>query len=154
MMTRRANFRLYPNQAQTALLFEARRLYSYLYNACMEHRKTSYKRFAKSISYFDQQAILPEFKEFWTDYKRLNAGSLQATVKRVDFAFQRFIKGLGCYPKFQQARKYSGWTYPDARQGFKVHSGGVNGYLELRDLGFQIQRQRCQTVLELRIQDF
>ena len=60
-------------------------------------------------------------------------------MKRVDFAFQRFFKGIGGYPKFQSIRKYSGWTYPDARQGFKVHSTGVNGYLELRDLGFQIQ---------------
>lgn len=84
-------------------------------------------------------AILPEFKNFWTDYKRLNAGSLQATVKRVDFAFMRFFKGIGGYPKFRSICRYSGWTYPDARQGFRVHSTGVNGYLELRDLGFQVQ---------------
>lgn len=71
--------------------------------------------------------------------KHSRPGSLQATVKRVDFAFQRFFKGLGAYPKFQSIRKYSGWTYPDARQGFKVHSTGINGYLELRDLGFQLQ---------------
>jgi transposase len=139
MMTRRITFRLYPTKAQTAKLFEVRRLHAYLYNACVEHRQTSYQRFGKSISYYDQQAALVPFKACWEEYKALNHGSLQATVKRVDFAFQRFFKGLGGYPKFQPIRKYSGWTYPDARQGFKVHSAGVNGYLELRDLGFQIQ---------------
>ena len=139
MITRRVTFRLYPSKAQEAKLFEARRLHAYLYNACVEHRKTSYQKFGQSVDYFDQQAALVPFKADWEEYRALNHGSLQATVKRVDFAFQRFFKGLGCYPKFQSIRKYSGWTYPDARQGFKVHSIGDNGYLELRDLGFQIQ---------------
>ena len=139
IVTRRITFRLYPSKAQTAKLFEARRLHAYLYNACIEHRKKSYHRFGKSINYLCQQAAIVPFKDCWPEYTQLNHGSLQATVKRVDFAFQRFFKGLGGYPKFQSIRKYSGWTYPDARQGFKVHSTGVNGYLELRDLGFQLQ---------------
>jgi transposase len=139
MLTRRVTFRLYPSEAQTAKLFEARRLHAYLYNACVEHRKTSYQKLGKSISYFDQQAALVPFKADWEEYRSLNHGSLQATVKRVDFAFQRFFKGLGGYPKFKTIRHYSGWTYPDARQGFKVHSDGKNGYLELRDLGLRIK---------------
>ncbi|AFZ30556.1 transposase IS891/IS1136/IS1341 family [Gloeocapsa sp. PCC 7428] len=122
-----------------AKLFEARRLHAYLFNACVEHRKTSYQKFGKSINYLTQQAALVPFKDCWNEYKALNHGSLQATVKRVDFAFVRFFKGLGGYPRFQSIRRYSGWTYPDARQGFKVHSTGVNGYLELKDLGCQIQ---------------
>ncbi|MGL5873870.1 MAG: RNA-guided endonuclease InsQ/TnpB family protein [Xenococcaceae cyanobacterium] len=139
MLTRRTTFRLYPSKPQSAKLFEARRLHAYLYNACIEHRRTSYRAFGKSVSYFDQQAAIVPFKDYWSEYKNLNHGSLQATVKRVDFAFGRFFKGLGGYPKFQSIRKYSGWTYPDARQGFKVHSTGDNGYLELRDLGCKIQ---------------
>ena len=136
MLTRRVTFRLYPSRAQAVKLLEARRLHAYLYNACVEHRKTSYQKFGKSVDYFDQQAALVPFKANWQEYRTLNHGSLQATVKRVDFSFQRFFKGLGGYPKFQSIRRYSGWTYPDARQGFKVHSTGENGYLELRDLGF------------------
>jgi putative transposase len=82
---------------------------------------------------------LPAFKEVWTQYKLLNAGSLQATLKRVDFAYQRFFQGLGKYPRFKSIRNYSGWTYPDGRQCFKVGITGVNGYLELGDLGIQVQ---------------
>lgn len=139
MLTRRVTFRLYPSKAQEIKLLEARRLHAYLYNACVEHRKTSYQKFGKSVDYFEQQSALVLFKANWEEYRALNHGSLQATVKRVDFSFQRFFKGLGGYPKFQSIRRYSGWTYPDARQGFKVHSMGENGYLELRDLGFQVQ---------------
>jgi putative transposase len=139
MLTRRTTFRLYPTQTQTVKLFEARRFHAYLYNACVEHRKTSYQKFGQSVDYVDQQSALVPFKADWPEYRALNHGSLQATVKRVDFAFQRFFKGLGGYPKFQSIRRYSGWTYPDSRQGFKIHSTGDNGNLELRDLGLQIQ---------------
>jgi putative transposase len=138
MMTRRVAFRLYPSQAQTAKLFEARRLHAYLYNACVEHRKTSYQKFGKSVTYLDQQNLLPAFKGDWQEYKQLGAHSLQATVKRVDFGFQRFFKGLGGYPKFHSIRHYSGWTYPDG-QSWVAHSDGKNGYLELRDLGLKLQ---------------
>lgn len=114
-------------------------MHAYLYNACVEHRKTSYQTFGQSVDYFDQQAALVPFKANWQEYRLLNHGSLQATVKRVDFAFQRFFKDLGGYPKFQSIRRYSGWTYPDARQGFRVHSTGDNGYVELRDLGIHVR---------------
>jgi putative transposase len=110
-----------------------------LYNSALSNRKTQYQKFGNKVDYYQQQNSLPAFKEVWTEYKLLNAGSLQATLKRVDFAYQRFFQGLGKYPRFKSIRHYSGWTYPDGRQGFKTHTTGVNGYLELGDLGVQIQ---------------
>ena len=139
MLTRRITFRLYPSASCEQKLFEARRLHAYLYNAGVANRKTQYQKFGHSVDYLEQQASLPGFKEVWTEYKALNAGSLQATLKRVDFAFVRFFQGIGGYPKFRSIRKYSGWTYPDARQGFKAHTSGKNGYLELTDLKVKIQ---------------
>jgi putative transposase len=41
-------------------------------------------------------------------------------------------------PKFKSIRHYSGWAYPD-KAGWKVHSTGNNGYLELTDLKLSIQ---------------
>jgi putative transposase len=139
MLTRRITYRLYPSTGQAKKMFDARRLHAYLYNAALANRKTQYQKLGHSVNYFEQQASLPGFKETWLEYKALNAGSLQATLKRVDFAFSRFFQGLAKYPKFHSIRNYSGWTYPDARQGFKVHSDGKNGYLELRDLDFKVQ---------------
>jgi putative transposase len=110
-----------------------------LYNSALSNRKTQYQKFGNSVDYYQQQNSLPAFKEVWTQYKLLNAGSLQATLKRVDFAYQRFFQGLGKYPRFKSIRHYSGWTYPDGRQGFKVHTTGVNGYLKLVDLDIEIQ---------------
>ena len=139
MAVRRATFRLYPNSNAAQKMQYARKLHKDLYNAALYNRKTQYQKFGHPVDYYEQQGSLPAFKEVWTEYKSLNAGSLQATLKRVDFAYQRFFKGLGKYPKFKSIRHYSGWTYPDARQGFKIHSIGDNGYLELRDLGVSIQ---------------
>jgi len=139
MAVRRITFRLYPTQAQEQKLRWARAMHKDLYNSALSNRKTQYQKFGNKVDYYQQQASLPAFKEVWTEYKLLNAGSLQATLKRVDFAYQRFFQGLGKYPRFKSIRHYSGWTYPDSRQGFKAHTTGVNGYLELTDLGVQIQ---------------
>ncbi len=139
MPTRRVTFRLYLTSAQEQKLRWARAMHKDLYNSALANRKTQYQKFGNKVDYYQQQASLPAFKEAWTEYKLLNAGSLQATLKRVDFAYQRFFQGLGKYPRFKSIRHYSGWTYPDSRQGFKAHTTGVNGYLELTDLGVQVQ---------------
>lgn len=137
MALRRATFRLYPNKEVSLMLSYHRQLHKDLYNSAVSNRITAYKKFGKSVSYFEQQNCLPDFKEVWTEYKQINSQALQATLKRVDLAFQRFFKGLAKYPKFKSIRHYSGWTYPSFT-GWKVHSIGDNGYLELAKIG-QIQ---------------
>ncbi|MDJ0572801.1 MAG: transposase [Pleurocapsa sp. MO_192.B19] len=133
-VTRRVTFRLYPSTTQERQLFEWKRLHCYLYNACVEHRRTSYQKFGNSINYFDQQNALPAFKECWSEYKKLASHALQATVKRVDFAFTRFFRLKSGYPKFKANRRYKGWTYP-CQAGWKACTEGKNGYLKLSNLG-------------------
>lgn len=134
MATKRVTFRLYPNKVQNEKLNYWRRLHKDLYNACIAHRRTQYQRFGQSVSYFDQQNALPDFKEEWEEYKELGSHALQATVKRVDFAFQRFFKLKSGYPKFKASRRYKGWTYP-CKSGWKACTTGKNGYLKLSNLG-------------------
>jgi len=114
------------------------RLHKDLDNACGYHRKIEYQKFGKRVTYLDQQNILPAFKQEWIEYKELGSQALQATVKQVDFAFQRFFAGLGKYPKFKSSRYYRGWTYP-AKGGWKAHTSADNGGLELAGMDGQIQ---------------
>jgi putative transposase len=137
IVTRRATFRLYPTVRQEKQLGKWRSMHQQLYNAALYHRKTEYQRFGRSISYLDQQNCLPEFKKEWPEYVELGSQALQATLKRVDMAFQRLFQGLGGYPKFKSIRHYSGWTYPGIA-GWKAHRTGKNGFLNLSNLG-QIQ---------------
>ncbi|MGM3307245.1 RNA-guided endonuclease InsQ/TnpB family protein [Anabaena sp. WFMT] len=127
-------FRLYPNQKIESLLRYHRKLHKDLYNAAVSNRFTQYQKFNHQVDYFEQQNSLPEFKKVWVEYKELPSHALQATLKRVDFAFERWFKGLGKRPRFKSIRHYSGWTYPDPA-GFKVESNGENGYLNLSKIG-------------------
>ncbi|MFS8914441.1 transposase, partial [Synechococcus sp. H55.7] len=85
-----------------------------------------------------QQNLLPEFKQAWPEFAQLNSHSLQATVKRVDFAYQRFFQGLSKKPKFKSIKRYSGWTYPSS-SGWKVASNGKHGSVTLNDLGLTLR---------------
>lgn len=138
MVTRRQTFRLYPNKAQEKALFDARRLHCYLYNACISHRQIEYKHNHKSISYFDQQNLLPAFKAEWVEFAALHSQALQTTVKRVDLAYNAFFTGLRGKPKFKSIRNYSGWGYP-AKSGWKVNSTGKHGTVKLNDLGITLK---------------
>ncbi len=88
MALRRANFRLYPTKKVNDLLHYHRRLHKELYNAAVSNRITSYKKFGKSVSYFEQQNCLPDFKEVWTEYKQINSQSLPDFSRDVE-------KGIG-----------------------------------------------------------
>ncbi|MCA1991831.1 MAG: transposase [Coleofasciculus sp. S288] len=141
MATRRHTFRLYPNTTQAKKLFEARRIHCYLYNACIAHRRYEWRASRRSVSYFEQQNCLPEFKKFWVEFAYLNSLSLQSTVKRVDLAYNAFFQGLRKLPKFKSIQSYSGWTYPSLpeKSGWKVDSKGKHGRLTLRDLGITLK---------------
>ncbi|MFS8833860.1 transposase, partial [Synechococcus sp. R55.6] len=89
-------------------------------------------------TYLEQQNLLPEFKQVWGEFAQLNSQALQATVKRVDWAYQRFFQGLNRKPRFKSIRRYSGWTYP-ARSGWKVNSTGKHGTVTLNDLGITLK---------------
>ncbi len=138
LVNRRQTFRLYPNKTQERALLSARRLHCYLYNACVAHREYEYKRNRKTVTYFEQQNLLPEFKKVWTEFAQLHSQSLQATVKRVDLAYQSFFQGLRGKPKYKSIRQYSGWTYP-AQSGWKVNSNGKHGTVTLNDLGITLK---------------
>ena len=142
--TRRITFKLYPDRQQEKILHYWRKLHCALYNAAVYNRKTQYQKFGHSVTYLEQQNSLPAFKEVWTEYKPLGSHALQATLKRVDFAFSRFLKGLGGYPKFKASRRYSGWTYP-CKAGWKTESNGKNGYLSITNLGRIQMRGQART---------
>ncbi|MFS8902041.1 transposase, partial [Synechococcus sp. H60.2] len=88
-VVRRQTFRLYPNKTQERALLDARRLHCYLYNACVAHRRYEYRRNRRTVTYLEQQNLLPEFKQAWPEFAQLHSMTLQATVKRVDYAYQR-----------------------------------------------------------------
>jgi putative transposase len=149
MATRRITFRLYPKPNVVKRLHWARRMHKDLFNAAIANRKTQYEKFGHSVTYYEQQNSLPAFKEVLTEYKQLGSQTLQATLKRVDLAYQSFFKGLRGKPKFKSIRHYSGWTYP-ATSGWKIQTTGNNVYLELTDLSLGKLRSEETSALTFR----
>jgi len=129
---------MYPNFSQKRELLKARGKHCFIYNSCVGGRQWAWQAEGRSISYCYQQNLLPEFKKENPEFALLGSQALQATVKRVDLAYQAFFKGLRKRPKFKPLRKYSGWSYP-GKAGWKAKTNGKNGWIELRDLGITVK---------------
>lgn len=68
----------------------------------------------------------------------MHSQALQSTVKRVDLAYNSFLKGLRGLPKFKAIRNYSGWTY-SSKSGWKANTEGLHGSVTLNDLGITLK---------------
>lgn len=144
MVTRRITYRLYPSKTQEKVLHDWRYRHCWLFNQALAQRKEMYKTFGQSVGYIDQQNELPQLKGVMPEFVAMGSHALQATVKRVDLAFQGFFKGLRGYPKFKAFRHYSGWTYP-CKSGWKALTNGENGQLKIANLGLVKMRGQART---------
>ncbi|NEP48115.1 MAG: transposase [Moorea sp. SIO3C2] len=72
--------------------------------------------------YFSQKKTLPNLKKTHPWYKTIHSQVLQDVVKRVKFAFDRFIKGdsngkRSGRPRFKKRHRYRTFTYPQMKEG-------------------------------------
>ena len=87
MERRKVTFKLYPNATESEQLTAWVRLHCELYNAALEERIDAYLKHGKSISYFDQQNVLPEIKAARPELEALGSHALQQTLRKLDLAF-------------------------------------------------------------------
>ena len=92
MERRKVTFKLYPNATQAERLTGWIRLHCELYNAAIEERISAYQKHGKSISYYDQQNVLPEIKAARPEFVELGSHALQQTLRKLDLAFQAFFR--------------------------------------------------------------
>ena len=107
-------YRLRPTKRQAAMLRAWMGSCRFLYNAGLEHRSVSYKQWSRSVSYYDQQNVLPEIKkdpEFgWI--KEVPSQSLQMALRNLDGAFQNFFHGTASYPQFKKKGRGDSISFP------------------------------------------
>ena len=128
MERRKATFKLYPNRTQAQKLEAWIRLHCELYNAALQERIEAYRKAGKSISYYDQQNVLPEIKADRPELVSLGSHALQQTLRRLDLAFQAFFRRVEAgqapgFPRFRSASRFSGFSYPDPA-GWKLLERG------------------------------
>lgn len=131
MQRRKVTFKLYPNAREADRLAAWVRLHCELYNAALEERIDAYRKFGKSISYYDQQNTLPEIKAARPELAELGSHALQQTLRRLDLAFQAFFRRVKAgqtpgFPRFKASKRFAGFCYPDP-SGWKVLQQGTRG---------------------------
>jgi putative transposase len=147
LQNRRVTFRIYPNATQEAILVEWLGLHCELYNAALQERKEAYEKAGKSVDYVKQANQLPEIKALRPEMLVMGSHALQATLRRVDLAFQHFFDRVKVwkagnhsrkpgYPRFKARARFKGWTCPD-HDNWKLAQAtpGKHGFLEIRNLG-------------------
>lgn len=132
-LCRSYKFLLRPTARQAIALAECLEDHRDLYNAALEERREAWKRARVSASFYSQAAQLPDIRR--TDQEgqgRWGAGSQQATLRRLDRAFQAFFRRVKAgqtpgYPRFKGRGWFDTVTWPLHGNGCRWDSAPTTG---------------------------
>ena len=119
-LPRTFKYRLKPTRAQRAQLEQTLELCRSVYNSTLAVRKHTYEREGKSLSRYDTNTLLPDWKRNFTALKHVHSKVLQNVQVRVDLAFAAFFRRVKAgeepgYPRFKGKGQYHSITYPQVR---------------------------------------
>ena len=125
-MLKAYKFRIYPTKSQTTKMEQTLDLCRWTYNKTLEIRKNAWEKEGKSLSKYETNNMLPEWKEDNPELKVVFSQVLQNVHERVDLALQAFFRRVKTgekpgYPRFRGKGWYDSFTYP--QKGFKIDSG-------------------------------
>ncbi|HEY7314387.1 MAG TPA: transposase [Gemmataceae bacterium] len=125
-MRRAFRYRLWTNANQERELGIALETHRRLYNACLEQRKTAYESERRTVKYTEQSAWFKDERTVNAFFARLNFSSAQATMRRLDRAFQAFFRrraagGKSGYPRFKGKDRFDSIEFPAYRDGICLH---------------------------------
>ncbi|MFI1466633.1 RNA-guided endonuclease InsQ/TnpB family protein [Streptomyces wuyuanensis] len=128
-MIRAYKFLLRPTARQTAALGEMLRDHCSLCNGALQERRDAHRHTSKtSVRYGDQSAQLKEIRAFDPERQgRWSFSSQQATLRRLDKAFQAFFRRVKAgqtpgYPRFKGAGRFDTVTFPKDGDGCRWDS--------------------------------
>lgn len=120
-------YRIYPTKQQISEIETQLNFCRFLYNSALHERKSYYKKYEKSISYYDQEKQLIEIKKiFDIETKNIFAQVLQSTLKRLDNAYSNFFKRVKSgktpgFPRFKNKTSFNSILFPQC----DFYSGGI-----------------------------
>lgn len=118
-------FRAYPNKTQESKIIDILTTCRYLYNEALANRIDHYKETKKTLTFAEQCKWLTQNKN--CHRHRVYTQTLQATLRRLDTAFQRFFDGLKAkrrvgFPRFKNEQRFRSFTYPQGKS-FRLLDG-------------------------------
>lgn len=125
MPTRKAyKYRLYPTTEQGQAMADMLETHRHLYNRALAERKTAWEERQESVSYGQQSAHLKDERTTNAFLARTNFSSCQATLRRLDRAFQAFFRRVKAgdtpgYPRFKSQNRFDTVEFPSYGDGCK-----------------------------------
>lgn len=130
-------YRVYPSKIQETAITEQLEICRELYNKILELRKDSWENEHKSISMYETQSYITQWKNTtWPELRRVYSQVLQEVATTVDLAFANFFRRVRNgeepgYPRFKGYGRLKSLIYKQA--GFKLTT---NNRLYLSKIGY------------------
>ena len=118
-------YRLWTNRNQDRELGIMLETHRRLYNACLAQKKDAYELDKKSIKYTEQSAWFKTERATNEYFARINFSSAQATMRRLDKAFQNFFRRVKGgdkpgYPRFKGRDFFDSVEFPSHGDGIRL----------------------------------
>jgi len=128
-------YRLYPTKKQKRALQRSLDVCRWVYNKTLTIRKKSWEEKQKSLSLYNTNSLLVQWKKEKPNLKNAFSQCLQNAQLRVDLAFKAFFRRVKAgkepgYPRFKSFDRYDSFTFPQS--GFKL----IGKKLKLSKVGF------------------
>jgi putative transposase len=123
-------YRLYPTAQQEQALAETLETHRLLYNRALAERKSDWDKRQEPVSYSQQSARLNDERITNPYLATTNFSSCQATLRRLERAFQAFFRRLKAgetpgYPRFKGHLRFDTVEFPAYGDGCKLDSALV-----------------------------
>ena len=122
-MRKAYRYRLYPSKSQVTLLEQTLEICRWVYNDTLALRKDTWEQEQRSISLYETNKILTQWKKDRPELKRVHSQVLQNVQMRVDLAYKAYFQRVKAgekpgYPRFKGKGRYDSITYKQS--GFKL----------------------------------
>lgn len=124
-MRKAFKYKLYPTRQQAESLAKMLETHRHLYNRSLAERKEAWEREHRSVSYGDQSARLKADRKTNPYLIETNFSSCQATLRRLDRAFEAFFRRVKAgetpgYPRFKGAGRFDTVEFPAYGDGCRL----------------------------------
>ncbi len=128
-MRKSYKYRLYPNRSQAKALNATLETHRRLYNLALRERRDVYEAEERSVSYGEQSGRFKETREVLPSFAALNFSSAQATLRRLDRAFEAFFRRVKAeqrpgYPRFKSESRFRTVEFPSYGDGCRLKDNG------------------------------
>ena len=104
-------YRLNPTKEQKVLIEKHLGCCRYVWNNYLWERKKAYEEEWKTLTYYDNAKALTQLKKELVWLKEVNSQSLQATLKDLNLAYERFFKNISKFPRFKSKKNPKKWFH-------------------------------------------